>query len=176
MTKEQLKQRRATPKGKAITKWNAICDRAENRRGDLPTYQNVKLLITREEFMSWAIPQLEKWQKEHGSLSDATLDRITDGNYQLGNLQLITKGENTLKRKRNKNLSAPLGKAWCGDCKDYLPVDCFNKRKTSFNGLMSRCKKCYTVYDKLHKARIYINDRKEQGKSSGIREPATSET
>lgn len=136
-----------TIRGKAARMWNGMQSRAENKAGIYPTYQNVKLLLSRKKFISWVIPELENWQKIHGSLKEVSLDRINnDGHYEDGNLQLLTKVENSLKRDRNKNLVAPEGKAWCGGCKAYLPKDEFRKNAKQENGVQWNCKKCASDY------------------------------
>lgn len=124
--------------------WYGLLDRVENKRGDLPTYQNIKLYITKDEFLNWVIPKLENWKYPLvGTKNSPTIDRInTSGHYELANLQLITKTENTLKRDCNKNVHAPEGKAWCGKCKEYLYKKHFQKNKRTFTGVNLICKFC----------------------------------
>lgn len=130
---------RQTPKGKATQMWAGILQRAENKAGKHPTYKDVKLLMTREEFMNWILPEFEAWEK-HSDLKLASIDRVDNlGHYEVSNLQLLTRRENTLKQRRYKNVIAPEGKAWCGKCKMYLDVDKFAKDRYNNNGLTNIC-------------------------------------
>lgn len=149
-----------TPKRKSAKMWSGIIARAENKNGKQPAYQNVKLLMTREEFYAWVIPELEKWILTK-SIESASIDRVdNDGHYEISNLQLLTRLENRLKQKRNKNLSAPEGYAWCSHCKEYLITDKFTKGRNKITGLQNICKfhqnqyyqlKQYEQQNKQHK-------------------------
>lgn len=69
--------------------------------------------MTREEFLTWVIPELENWIKDK-PIELVSIDRIdNNARYEISNLQLLTRGENTLKRERNKNVYAPVGMSWC---------------------------------------------------------------
>jgi len=102
---KQCKRQRAkdayqTPRGKAFIIWAGIKKRAGNNSGNYPTYINRKLLMTREEFLQWIIPELENWIKTYNTLDGVSVDRINNsGHYEISNLQLITKVENSCKSK-----------------------------------------------------------------------------
>jgi len=56
--------------------------------------------MTREEFLQWIIPELENWIKTYNTLDGVSVDRINNsGHYEISNLQLITKVENSCKSK-----------------------------------------------------------------------------
>ena len=56
--------------------------------------RGIELKISREDFIAWYI-------REAGGRFDLTIDRIdNDGHYELGNMQLITKTENSRKAHR----------------------------------------------------------------------------
>lgn len=136
-----------TPKGKALQLWYGLRSRAENPK--LPTYRNVKVKISKQDFLEWALKELDKWVKDGYTVKVATLDRInSDGHYEKGNLQLLTKEENSKKKDCNKNLNAPEGFAWCGKCKAYFPKESFTKDKRNWHGLRTVCKQCTQNYDK----------------------------
>ena len=137
-----LRQQAAnTPKGRAARAWNNMQRRALNASGCHPTYANVSLLVTREEFYSWSVPEFKIWMKKHPD-EIGTIDRILDGNYVLGNLQILTQGENTRKRSNNKNIHAPRDSAWCGLCRRYRKKSNFHRDRSKPNGLNSTCKRC----------------------------------
>lgn len=145
-TKEQTRYYRTyTPKGRAISVWSDVKTRSGNKDGKNLAYTNVKLLITKEEFFGWAVPALEKWIAEGRPMTGKerpALDRINDGNYELGNLQFITQAENNKKKACSYNSHAPINQAWCSGCKVYLPSSNFNKHKKRSNGLQPYCKTC----------------------------------
>lgn len=94
--------RQNTPKGKANDMWMHLRERVGNRRGNCPTYVNVELKMTREEFVAWVIPELEEWSKTR-PIQTATLDRKSNtGHYEISNLQLLTNPENAAKRNNLK--------------------------------------------------------------------------
>ena len=145
---QYLRAYRKTPKGKASQIWSALVQRVENKSGRFPSYSQVKLLMTRNEFLEWAIPELEKWIFTK-PIKSASLDRIReDGHYELSNLQFIPRLENTLKQRRYKNVNAPQGEAWCGSCKQYLVLDNLGKDCYNYNGRTSKCKTCIRQRDK----------------------------
>lgn len=138
---EWNKRYRLTPRGKALGMWQGILRRIENKSGNHPTYAKTKLLCSKSEFLNWVIPALEDWQTRHTSLTNVSIDRIKEEkHYSVDNLQLLEKGENSRKKRDNKNVHAPDGLAWCGQCKIYLPMKNFFKCKTHYNGLSGRCK------------------------------------
>ena len=145
--KTEVKSKRtayfSTPQGKASRMWADILSRAENKDGKHPTYKNVKVQMTRDEFLVWAVPQLDSWSK-HTDISLASVDRVyNDKHYEISNLQLLDRWENARKTGKLKNDKAPEGYAWCGAyCRDYRPIYLFYKGSGTINGLSARCKKC----------------------------------
>lgn len=144
---------RDTIKAKVTKTWYGLTRRAENESGYYPSYKNVKLLMTREVFVEWYTEQLEKWTGTK-SFKDATLDRIkNEGHYEISNLQLLTLKENSIKKRDNRNVYAPTGKAWCGRCKAYYGTENFYKDKHNPHGLCYSCKPCSNNYVKLQRTR-----------------------
>jgi len=136
---------RQTPKGKAAMMWTNITARAENRNGTNPQYTYVKVLMTREEFIEWAVKELEKFSV----LDNLSIDRKqNDGHYEISNLQLLSLDDN--RRKQGKNYFAPSGYVWCSKCKDYLLENKFHKNSTSVSGFQSFCKECRHERRKIH--------------------------
>lgn len=136
------RQHAQKPEGRAQVMWQGIRSRANNAEGTRPTYADVQLRMTREEFFSWVVPLLEQWYQTHPNVVP-TLDRINNaGHYELGNLRIVSGKENTHWRGSNKNVHAPTGTAWCRVCKQYLPTERFSKDKHSSHGLQHMCKDC----------------------------------
>lgn len=138
-----------TVKRKATQMWQDIKARLAGKTGRGLSYHNVQLLMKREDFITWVTPELEKWKMKFGSLLNASLDRIdNEGHYEIPNLQLLTKYENSIKRITNKNVTAPDGYAWCCYHKEYFNKKEFHKLKSSYNGLAKFCKSCASVKQK----------------------------
>lgn len=142
---EYSRRYRQTPKGAAACAWNRLTSRAGAKYNHRPCYGPVEVLLAREQFMAWAIPQYEAWFREHAGVTPS-VDRIdSSGHYQLGNLRLITRSENCRRTRANRMLNAPTGHCWCSKCKRYLPVAMFTPARItskSRTGYKSRCKPC----------------------------------
>jgi len=93
MTKEQYHlYYKHTVKRKATQMWQDIKSRVAGKTGRSFSYKNIELCMTRDEFINWVSPQLEKWKERYGNLTDVSLDRKDNSkNYELDNLQLLTK-------------------------------------------------------------------------------------
>lgn len=151
---ERQKRRNTTPKGKAITAWQSILKRAENRNGSNRTYATVKVQITRKEFMAWAVPAFTEWMKANPE-QVPSVNRIDDNQgYILENLEVIEWGENSRRRPWNKNVHAPKGYAWCSRCGQYLECHLFRSAVEMANGLASSCRECERTYHREY-ARNY---------------------
>lgn len=131
---------RKTLNGQIGTLWIGIRSRAENKNGKNPTYKDVKLLMTREEFKEWVRPKLKHWLEAHPDIRPSIDRKSDEGHYEISNLQLISLAENTRKARKNKNVNAPKGMSWCSQHKAYLPVEEFSKNKSKSNGLDGMCK------------------------------------
>lgn len=98
--RKQSLQYRNTPKGRAIRCWNKIQSRANNKDGRNPSYSDIQLKMTKEEFLSWAIPQYEEWAKHHPE-ETPSINRIDPyGHYELSNIQIISLKDNIIYPKR----------------------------------------------------------------------------
>ena len=138
-----------TVKRKATQMWQDIKARLAGKTGRGFSYESIQLLMSREEFISWVTPELEKWESEFGTLQNVSLDRIKNqSHYELTNIQLLTKYENSIKRTNNKNVTAPEGFAWCCYHKQYFYKGEFHKLKSSYNGLAKFCKSCASTKQK----------------------------
>src|SRR6266508_2864785 len=103
---------RRTPHGAAACAWNRLTSRAGAKYGYSRCYLNVEVLMSREEFMAWAIPEYERWFLEHPGVTPS-VDRIDNArHYEAGNLRLIPRVENIVRSSHFKNRNAPPGLLW----------------------------------------------------------------
>lgn len=92
--KQKSKRLNATPKGKAATAWRGIIRRTTNINL-YPSYVGVRVKISRDDFMKWAIPAISKFVELNPSVRPS-VDRIdSDGHYELSNLRIISQPENS---------------------------------------------------------------------------------
>lgn len=88
-----------------------------------PWYRNVEIRMTKREFLDWATPLYEKWQREHPGVR-ASVDRIdSTGHYEIGNIQLISQRHNMMKAMSEtlaRETSAPKYEAGLSACLLFL--------------------------------------------------------
>lgn len=134
------KMRAKLPRALAVSKWHSMQQRIKRRS----SYKDIKVRITRGEFLDWVIPLLESWNWSNGIPS---VDRINSkGHYELGNMQIIPWSENSV--KDSKNNRAPRGTRWCNKCGKYIAVSLFGPNKAQPSGLAIYCR-IHTNQDKM---------------------------
>jgi hypothetical protein len=98
--------------------------------------------MSRDEYLSWAVPAFTEWMA--ANTGTPSVDRVNPrGHYEIGNLRILERGENNRLASNHPNVHAPAGKAWCGECAEYLPREHFYRCASHFNGLQKRCKPCH---------------------------------
>lgn len=105
------------PEGRARKMWVDMNRRAENRDGDHPSYKNVRVLMSQQEFLSWAVPAIRDFCRSNPDCVPS-IDRINpDGNYAFGNIRIISYLENSrlARRKTARRRKAQLGLPWHPD-------------------------------------------------------------
>lgn len=105
--------------------------------------KKVKIKFTESEFKEW---YPKRW------FAGCVLDRIdNEGNYEFGNIHLITKVEHNKKQRQDMlkkyNIIEPKGMRYCRNCDQLKPISEFYKKKwriSPYNllGLDSQCKEC----------------------------------
>jgi hypothetical protein len=118
--------------------WNTIRARVLRQS----SYAGVEVRMTRDKFISWAIQAYTAFQLANPN-DQPSLDRIDPtGHYELGNLRVLSRGDNARLASNHPNVHAPSGMAWCCGCKAYLPESAFWREASAYNGLQGRCKPC----------------------------------
>jgi len=134
--------------------WRNLLERVKKDSNYLR--RKVEVNFTEKEFKEW---YLKRW------FVGCILDRIdNEGNYEFGNIHLITKAEHNKKQRedmlKKHNITEPEGMRYCKNCNQLKPISGFYKKKwriSPYNllGLDSRCKECNRKsrreYDKNHK-------------------------
>lgn len=134
--KERDREYHQGPRGRASVAWRNIVSRA----GIHPDYANVEVRVTRDEFMSWAVPLFEAWD----SSEKPSIDRIDfRGHYEFSNLQVVSWNENRIKDR--VNIRGPEGMQWCPDCQSYLSSESFYSNKAARTGRCSYCKRHWRI-------------------------------
>lgn len=129
------------PHRRARRTWHTLNARVKRQAA----YDHVSVNMTQQEYLEWALPAYSKWMADNPGKTPS-IDRIDPaGNYALDNIRLIERGENSRLASNHPNVHAPLGKAWCPQCAEYLPVSSFWRCAGKFNGLQTRCKPCQTA-------------------------------
>lgn len=128
------------PKYRWAKAWGNMIRRVENRIGNRPTYKNIKLKISKEEFKEWYIEAMESWEKSNPNQC-GSIDRIDNlGDYSLDNLQILELGKNSQKRQMNKNYFATKYVLWCSRCGSYRAKRLFHRNRSSATGRDWLCK------------------------------------
>lgn len=123
--------------------WHALGQRVGNADGKNPTYANIELRMTKEEFCVWYTTELPKFFDVYGETVTPSIDRLrVNEHYELSNLRLLPLGENARLQPKNHNVNAPGDQAWCAVCKCYKNRDAFYRSKAQPHGLDNRCKAC----------------------------------
>jgi hypothetical protein len=108
------KKYRATPEGRAVTMWNDMAKRAGNRSGRHKSYESIKVQISRDDFLRWAVPAITAFKTAH-PYELASIDRINpDGDYAAGNIRILPYRENSRlsRRKMARRIKAERGLPW----------------------------------------------------------------
>lgn len=124
--------------------WTTLLQRIGNKNGKNPSYASVQLQMTKNEFLTWGVPKFAQFIKENPDAKPSIDRKNSDLHYSIDNLQILAWGENSKKRKNNKNLNAPDGHAWCSVCCQYKPLSRFFRNKAQAYGRDSYCKDCHS--------------------------------
>jgi len=132
-----------TPLYRAKAAYNLMQARCLNKNGKNPTYADVELRVTLDVWLSWAIPEYERFQREHPGATP-NVSRIGDkGHYELGNIRLLTVSENCREQEgRGEYSRKEDGTKKCSCCKIIQGSEQFRKNRSRHDGLGAQCKTC----------------------------------
>lgn len=116
---------------RALSRWYMLLHRTNNSH--LPRnrkYADVKVLVTKEEFIEWFMPR---------DFKGASVDRVDNsGHYELSNMAVIPIGTN-IRKDRTKAVD---GLCECYSCKETKPLEEMTKDSRRKTGRSTLCKKC----------------------------------
>ena len=136
-----------TPLYRAKAAYYEMLARCQNKNGKSPSYANVELRMTWDEWLAWSVPQYVLFDKEHpGEIPNAARNR-DQGHYELGNIRITSVSENQAEQaRRGIGQARPDGTKRCGICKNIQDVGEFSKNKSRPDGLHTNCKECQRKY------------------------------
>ena len=135
-----------TPLYRAKAAYCNMIARCENANGKNPAYANVKLRMSLDEFLAWAVPRYEAFVAEYPNERPVCARRGDLGDYEIGNIEIISWAEN---RKRQKTLLQLRedGTKMCGRCRKILiAVANFRKNRWRPDGFGHWCRECCKEY------------------------------
>lgn len=118
------------------TKWDSMKQRTDHRNGRNLSYSGVPLLISRREFIGWAVKNPPPQDIHHPSI-----DRIHgESGYVFGNIRWLEFSRNCRRDQRD----VPSGFWLCHKCKRVLPLtlNYFHKSVQMKSGFQCYCKSC----------------------------------
>ena len=91
-------------RGLALKKYRDMQKRCENADGKHPSYAHVRLQITREDFLKWAVPRIQDFLIANPGLRPS-VDRINpDLGYYVENMRIISVDDNRARARFPGNL------------------------------------------------------------------------
>ena len=132
-----------TPLYRAKSAYVSMGHRCLNRVGKNPSYADVELRMTLEEWIAWAVPEYERFDREHPGESP-NVSRIGDkGNYEIGNVRITTKTANLEEYAAHSvGRIKDNGTKLCSGCKNDKPLAMFHKNRLTATGYSYYCKDC----------------------------------
>jgi hypothetical protein len=132
-----------TPLYRAKSAYCGMQARCLNKNGKSPTYANVELRMTLNEWLAWSLPEYEKFSIEHPEDSPNAARHGDAGHYEIGNISIVTDEYNRAERTaRSESLAKEDGTKRCSKCKYVKTVDDFYNSARMLDGLQKNCKDC----------------------------------
>lgn len=130
-----------TPLYRARSAFRDMMRRCRNANGKNPTYANIELRMTLDEWLAWSVPKYETFIAEHPHESPNAA-RVGDaGHYEIGNIEIIPHLLNRASQSMPR-VARPDGMKTCSRCEKDKPVSQFSKRAGNFDGLNYWCREC----------------------------------
>jgi hypothetical protein len=135
-----------TPLYRAKSAYSGMKRRCGNRWGTEPAYAKVKLRMSLDEWLRWAIPRYERFLRRWPDQSPCASRRGDRGHYEIGNIEIISAVENR-RRQHSILLLRHDGTKLCGRCRKVkIAENNFVQHKNRPDGLSTWCKACTADY------------------------------
>ncbi len=139
-----------TPLYRAKSAYYSMTVRCKNRSGKNPAYKKVKLDMSLEQWLEWAVPKYQEFEQQHPGVSPSASRLNDEGDYKLDNIEIISMSEN--RRRQKEPYQAKDGIKRCSRCKACLPVAEYSKRAAAKDGYQHWCRNCCSAQNKLRGA------------------------
>lgn len=137
-----------TPLYRAKAAYCGMVARCENANGKNPAYANVKLKMTLDEWLKWAVPRYRRFIAKHPGQSPCASRKGDAGHYEIGNIEIIDASENRA-RQRAILLMREDGTKLCGRCRQVKDAnENFAKHRNRPDGYATWCKACVSTHNK----------------------------
>lgn len=137
-----------TPLYRAKAAYCNMIARCENANGKNPAYANVKLRMALDEFVAWAVPRYEAFVAEHPDDSPVCSRRGDVGDYEIGNIEIVSFAENRKRQQAPFQLRED-GTKMCARCGRVLEAEeNFHKNRWRPDGFAHWCKRCKALIDR----------------------------
>jgi hypothetical protein len=134
--------------------------RCENKCGTEPAYAKVKLKMTLDEWLEWAVPEYTNFNKKYPNLSPNVSRKGDKGHYEIGNIDIVPVKVNQDNRKMIGQ--AIDGIKRCSTCKKKKKISEFTKKRSCRDGLDNHCKKCKSIRMKEYQSRPEIKAHRKE--------------
>lgn len=143
-----------TPLYRARSAYVSMGHRALNKTGKNPAYADVELHMTLEEWLVWAIPEYERFEREHPDESSNVSRKGDKGHYEIGNIRIATKAENLAEYATHSPARIKEnGLKRCTECKKDKPLSMYNKSKATPTGHAYHCKDCMRKFHENYESK-----------------------
>ncbi len=115
--------------------------RCLNSNGKNPSYRSVRLKMSLDEWIKWAVPAYEMFMESFPRERPCAARKHDAGHYEIGNIEIISVSRNSREQPPN-GYDLSTGKRPCTACKKVKPLKDFYKRR---HRVTSRCKDCLNV-------------------------------
>lgn len=123
--------------------------RCLNANGNNPAYSDVELRMTKEEWLTWAVPQYEDFMIQFPNTTPNASRFNDDGHYEINNIHIIPQKDN--RNEMKFDCQAVDGIKICSRCGVDKPISKFNKKRSAADGLDYWCRTCKKdEYQRVH--------------------------
>lgn len=140
-----------TPMYRAKAAYCGMKRRCLNACGTEPSYANVELRMSLNEWLAWSLPRYRRFLNRHPDQSPSVSRKGDAGHYEIGNVEIVSALENRARQHRTR--AAKAGKKTCSRCDKTKPVSSFSRSSNNLDGLSYWCKPCVRTQDRERKAR-----------------------